>query len=288
MRASCDAATDTLTIRDDPKMPETAIDALVFDLDDTLVVEKDSATAAFLHACQLAAERCALDPATLDATVRETCRELWHHHSPARTYAVEVGISSWEALWSRFEGEHEDLALLRNWAPSYRRDSWLNALRLHGVDDVDLAAELANAFISHRRARHVVYDDVRPALERLRGRYRMALLTNGASDLQREKIAGAGLAPCFDEVLVAADIGISKPDPRIFRALLTRLRIEPQAAVMLGDSQSRDIQGAAAVGMRTIWVNRTGLPRRNGVTCDLEVANLTECVEWITARTPMR
>ncbi len=265
-------------------MRETAIDALVFDLDDTLVVEKESAAAAFLHACQLAAERCGLDPAALHSAVKETCSNLWHHQSPARAYAVEVGISSWEALWSRFEGEREDLALLRNWAPSYRRDSWRNALRLHGVDDVDLAAELANAFIAHRRAHHVVYDDVRPALERLCGRYRMALLTNGASDLQREKIAGAGLAPYFHEILVAADIGIAKPDPRTFRALLTRLGIEPQAAVMLGDSQSRDIQGAAAIGMRTVWVNRAGVPRRDGVACDLEVANLTECVEWITAQ----
>lgn len=265
-------------------MRETAIDALVFDLDDTLVVEKESAAAAFLHACQLAAEHCSLDPAALHSAVRETCSNLWHHQSPARAYAVEVGISSWEALWSRFEGEREDLALLRNWAPSYRRDSWRNALRLHGVDDVDLAAELANAFIAHRRAHHVVYDDVRPTLERLCGRYRMALLTNGASDLQREKIAGAGLAPYFHEILVAADIGIAKPDPRIFRALLTCLGIEPQAAVMLGDSQSRDIQGAAAIGMRTVWVNRAGVPRRDGVACDLEVANLTECVEWITAQ----
>lgn len=264
-------------------MPETAIDVLVFDLDDTLVVEKDSAAAAFGAACRLAAERCGLDPAALHSSVKETCSNLWHHHSPARAYAVEVGISSWEALWSRFEGEHEDLALLRNWAPSYRRDSWLNALRLHGVDDVDLAAELANAFVTHRRAHHVVYDDVRPALERLRGRYRMALLTNGASDLQREKVTRAGLGAYFHEILVAADIGIAKPDPRIFRALLTRLRVEPQAAVMLGDSQSRDIQGAAAIGMRTVWVNRAGVPRRDGVACDLEVASLAECVEWIAA-----
>ncbi len=73
-------------------MPRTAIYALVFDLDDTLVVEKDSADVAFRAACQLAAERCGLDPAALHSAVRETCRELWHHHSPARAYAVEVGI----------------------------------------------------------------------------------------------------------------------------------------------------------------------------------------------------
>lgn len=270
-------------VRDGSRMPETTIDALVFDLDDTLVVEKDSAAAAFLAAGQLAASRCGLDPATLHASVRETCRDLWHHHSPARTYAVEVGISSWEALWSRFEGEHEDLALLRNWAPSYRRDSWLGALRLHGVDNEDLATELANAFVTHRRARHVVYDDVRPALERLRGGCRLALLTNGASDLQREKVTGAGLAAYFDEILVAADIGMAKPDPRIFQTLLARLKVQPTAAVMVGDSQSRDIQGARAVGMKTVWVNRTGISRRDGVVCDLEVTSLAECVEWITA-----
>ncbi len=265
---------------------KTPLKALIFDLDDTLVVEKASAAAALVSTCEHAARRYDIDVQALHVSVRESCRELWHHHCPARRYAIDVGISSWEALWSRFEGDHEHLATLRTWAADYRRDSWLHALRAHGVEDLDLARELAETFPVYRRQRHVVYDDVRPALAELGRSYRLALLTNGASDLQREKIAGAGIGAYFEEILVAGDVGFAKPHPRIFEALLGRLRIEPAEAVMLGDSQSKDVQGAQAVGMKAVWVNRIGVPRRDSITPDLEVTTLTECVDQLTAIGP--
>lgn len=264
-------------------MPNARLKALIFDLDDTLVVEKDSAAAAFRATCALAARRCDLDPEALHATVRETCRKLWHHHCPARAYVVEIGISSWEALWARFGGDNDHLATLRAWASDYRRDSWLHALQAHGVDDVDLADELAQAFPANRRERHIVYEDVLPALQQLGRSYRLALLTNGASDLQREKIAGAGIAPHFEEILVAGDIGAAKPNRRIFETMLARLDIEPDETAMLGDSQSKDIQGAQAIGMKAIWVNRTAIPRREGITPDLEITTLTDVRQDILA-----
>lgn len=259
-------------------MARTAPNVLIFDLDDTLVVEKAAAAAAFVATGEIAARRYGVDPQALHAAVRETCRELWHHHCPARAYVVEIGISSWEALWSRFEGDNEHLAALRAWAADYRRDSWLHALQAHGIDDIDLAEELARTFPTLRRRRHIVYDDVRPALERLQRTFRLALLTNGAADLQREKIAGTGIGAYFEATLVAGDIGIAKPHPRIFEAMLARLNIAPTEAVMLGDSQSKDIQGAQAVGMKAVWVNRENAPRRPGVIPDLEVSTLAECL----------
>jgi len=260
-------------------MLQTPVQVLIFDLDDTLVVEKASAAAAFAATCELAAQRSGVDPEALHADVRETCRVLWHHHCPARAYVVEIGISSWEALWSRFAGDNEHLAALRAWASDYRRNAWHHALQAQGIDDIDLADELAETYPAQRRQRHVVYDDVRPALERLKRTYRLALLTNGASDLQREKIAGAGIGAYFEQILVAGDIGSAKPHRRLFEAMLARLKIAPHEAVMLGDSQSKDIQGAQSLGMKAIWVNREGLPRRDGITPDLEVASLADIDE---------
>ena len=75
--------------------------ALIFDLDDTLVVEEASAEAAFLETCELAKVRYGINPQDLHATLRQTCRNLWHD-SPARAYCLEIGISSWEGLWARF------------------------------------------------------------------------------------------------------------------------------------------------------------------------------------------
>ena len=249
---------------------------LIFDLDDTLVVEKASAAAAFVETCQLAASRYGLDPETLHQSVRQACRDLWHYESPARTYAVDVGISSWEALWSRFDGDNEHLAAFRDWAPYYRQQSWRNALLRHDIDDEDFASELAHTFPRRRRLRHEVYPDVRPALDELRRSYRLALLTNGASDLQREKIDGAGIGSYFEATLVAGDIGVAKPHARMFTTILEQLDTKPNEAVMLGDSLRKDVAGAQKAGLKAVWVNREAAAPRDKFTPDLEVENLQE------------
>ena len=255
-------------------VPEN-LKALIFDMDDTLVAEKSSAKAALLKTCELARARYAIDPNDLYASIRQTCRTLWHS-SAVRPYSTEIGISSWEALRARFEGTDENLRVLRRWAPSYRLDSWRNALARHNVHDDDLARELAESFPRHRRRLHVVYADVRPALEQFRRRYRLGLLTNGAPDLQREKLAGSGLAGWFDEVLVSGDIGFGKPNPRIYKTMLSRLNVTAAEAVMIGNSLHSDIQGAQAVGIPAIWIDRTGGPRDDAIVADFEVTNLRD------------
>jgi len=249
--------------------------ALIFDLDDTLVVEKASAEAAFLRTCELARLRYGIDPAALHATLRRTCRRFWHN-APARAYCVEIGISSWEGLWARFHGRRESLQILRAWAPRYRRDSWRQALREHGVDDETFALELAETFPTHRRELHVVYDDVRPTLEYFGRSHRLGLLTNGAPDLQREKIEGAGVARYFDDIVISGDVGVGKPDPRIYEIMLSRLSATPVQAVMIGNSLTSDVAGPQRVGMKAVWLNRAGQAHADGVTPDLEVSDLNE------------
>ena len=247
--------------------------ALIFDMDDTLVVEKASAEAALLQTCELAKARHGVEPHDLLASVRQTCRTLWHG-SAVRTYCVEIGISSWEALWARFEGDNENLQFLRQWAPTYRLESWRQALARHSICDDELAAGLAETFPLHRRRLNVVYEDALPMLERLRPRYRLALLTNGAPDLQREKLAGAGLAHWFDEVLVSGDIGFGKPNPRVYETMLTRLDVAPDEALMIGNSLHSDIAGAQAAGIRAVWVNREASVGDEAVSPDIEVPDL--------------
>ena len=60
-------------------------------------------------------------------------------------------------------------------------------------------------------------------------------------------------------------VGISKPDPRIFMAAVDALGIEPDRAVMVGDSLARDMVGARAAGMAHIWL--TPEPARQGRPC---------------------
>jgi putative hydrolase of the HAD superfamily len=254
------------------------MEALIFDLDDTLVVDEASATAAFLDACQVAQQATGISPDELYATIKKVCREIWHK-SPARAYCVQIGISSWEGLWAEFEGADRNQRLLHAWAPIYRKSSWHEALQQHGVDNEALASELVEAYISSRRKRHVIYDDVAPCLAEFKGRYRLGLLTNGDPGLQRRKIAGAGIGGYFGAIVISGEEGIGKPDARIFAIALSRLGVASDAAVMIGNSLKSDIQGAQAAGMKAVWINRSGKSGDEFVTPDFVASNLLELRE---------
>ena len=72
-----------------------AIRSILFDLDDTLVIEGASADAAFLATCARAHEKYGIDPEALHQTVRHHAGELWRA-SPTITYCRAIGVSSWK------------------------------------------------------------------------------------------------------------------------------------------------------------------------------------------------
>ena len=110
----------------------------------------------------------------------------------------------------------------------------------------------------------MAFTDAAPLLQALQGRYRLAVLTNGAPAHQREKLHGSGLATYFEAVVVSGEVGVGKPDPRIFAAALAALAVAPSATVMVGDSIERDIVGAQAAGLRAVWLNRSGMDYHPG------------------------
>jgi putative hydrolase of the HAD superfamily len=247
--------------------------AVFFDLDDTLVVEEASAEAAFLDTCRLAEARYGIEVMALFATIRETCRRLWHE-GPAYEYCRRIGVSSWEGMWARFQGNEPDLAILREWAPFYHQQSWREAIGRYGVDDPVFALELDEAFQSNRRHLHVVYDDVVPVLETLKDKYPMAIVTNGLSDLQREKIDGARIGGYFHSIVISGDLGFGKPNPQIYQWAMAGLRISSGRAVMVGNSLNSDVRGAQHAGIRAVWLNRTGQSNQSSTVPDFEVASL--------------
>jgi putative hydrolase of the HAD superfamily len=232
---------------------------LLFDLDETLMVEEPAAIAAFEATSQLAAVRYEIEAHALATGARSRARALWYAAS-THDYCMRVGISSWEGLWCRFEGNGPDVRSLRDWSPTYRHETWRLALADQGVDDSQLAGELAERFGVERRARHRVFADVAAALTRLSETHSLALVTNGAACLQREKLAASGLGDHFDAVVVSADLGVAKPDAAVFEQALSQLGANRDQAVMVGDSLSKDVDGALAAGLGAVWVNRNGFP----------------------------
>lgn len=251
------------------------IRSILFDLDDTLVVEGAAADAAFLATCERADEKHGIDPEALHQSVRYHARELWRA-STTITYCRAIGISSWEGLWARFFGSDPNLKRLRAWAPTYRRKAWFSALADHGVSDLSFAEELSATFLLERRARHTLFSDVEDSLTHFREIYQLALVTNGAPDLQREKVQGANLAQYFNTILISGEVGVGKPDCRIFGLALNALAASPSETAMVGDSLTRDILGAQRAGLKGIWLNRSGSEAADQVTPDVQITSLSQ------------
>ena len=186
-------------------------------------------------------------------------------------------MSSWEALWCRWEGESAEMRAVREWSPGYRREAWRHgARRPRRCRRPRWPRSSPSGSRVERRRRHEPFPDARPALEALRRTHALALVTNGASCLQREKLAGSGLAEVdFGAVVVSGDLGTGKPGRAIFAHTLERLGVDADRAVMVGDSLARDVEGAEAAGIRGIWLNRAGArpPTPNGHT---QISTLAE------------
>jgi HAD superfamily hydrolase (TIGR01509 family) len=121
-----------------------------------------------------------------------------------------------------------------------------------------------------------VFDDAASALTSLGQSHALALVTNGASCLQREKLAASGLGEHFDAVVVSGDVGAGKPDAAIFRHALAALDASAGEAVMIGDNLERDVDGAIAAGLEAVWINRRGDPRPEDRRRVVEIATLAE------------
>jgi HAD superfamily hydrolase (TIGR01509 family) len=130
------------------------------------------------------------------------------------------------------------------------------ALARIGCSDVSIEP-LVTAFRSHAPARLFPYPGVRVALEQLRRRVPIGLVTDGDSRIQRSKLQA--LAIDFDAVVFSDDLGRGhrKPDAAPLRVALERLRVTPEQAIFVGDRPAKDVAAARAVGMRAIRV-RTG------------------------------
>ena len=256
-------------------MPPMPLHALLLDLDDTLIPDESASGAAFLAACAPVADRFGLNPAGVAISAGTCARQLWRA-SDHIDYCQSIGISSWEGLWANFTGDAPELQRLHAWAPTYRREAWSRALAQHGVDDPAFAEHLANRFRHERRQRNAMFPDAAQLLPELSRRLPLALVTNGAPDLQHFKIDASGLRPYFQSIVVSGEVGIGKPHPRPMQVALQQLGCDPARAAMVGNSLSSDIAGAQNTGVHAVWINRDGAPLTGDAHPDTTITSLNE------------
>ena len=88
-----------------------------------------------------------------------------------------------------------------------------------------------------------------------------AIVTNVAPDrlqFQRNKIDALGLAPLFDAIVMSGEVGVHKPDRRVFDHATNLLGVSNKDCVFVGDNPNADITGALNAGMEAVWIDVWG------------------------------
>jgi YjjG family noncanonical pyrimidine nucleotidase len=136
---------------------------------------------------------------------------------------------------------------------------------------------MADAYVLGLGANGELYSGALDVLDHLRRHASLALLTNGLSDVQRNRIERTGVADYFDAIVISAEVGISKPHTGIFDIAFEQLGSPgKESAVMVGDSLSSDIQGGTNYGIATCWYNPHRKQAGPGNTISHEIHALNE------------
>lgn len=258
--------------------------AVLFDLDDTLLWDERSVKEAFQTTCEYAAAKTGVDPDALEEAVRREARQIYEAFE-AFSFTKMIGINPFEGLWARFaEGEQQQFRQLEQFVPTYRKAAWTKGLAALGIEDEQLGAELGEMFPAERRKRPLVYDETFAVLDQLKGKYKLLLLTNGSPDLQREKLAGVPqLAPYFDHIIISGEFGKGKPDVTIFEHALSKLELNAEDCVMVGDKLTTDILGANRAGIDSVWINRHGVDLNDDIIPTHTITSLQQLFSILNA-----
>jgi len=256
--------------------------AVFFDLDDTLVVDEVVSHETLIEVGRQALEHHGAEPERFVRDATEQAKTQWKA-GPSHAYCRSIGISAFECLWGNFYGEGEDLTTLREWSRTYRARVFDAALRLQMIESATGGQGLAEAFTTIRRRLQRLMPDAREVLTRLSADYAIGLLTNGAPDLQREKIAASGLGDFFQAVTISGEYGIGKPRAEIFHRLAGSMKVEAAEAVMVGNSLERDIAGARNAGITSIWIKVLGSEETDEAEPDFTITGLSEIPEILAS-----
>jgi len=92
-------------------------------------------------------------------------------------------------------------------------------------------------------------------LQTIKKQVQVGIITNGSTQRQKAKITHTGLASYFDVILISEEVGLTKPDKRIFELALNQLHVQPEEALFVGDDLEKDIAGCQQARMKGIWFN---------------------------------
>lgn len=201
---------------------------IYFDLDDTLLDHKSAEAAALEDVHQYFPFFEGISPDNL-----------------VDTYHI-VNSNQW-TLYSSGEIERDDLQ--RN-----RFEQTLQQLAL----DASRYKEVGDYYMQCYRNHWQWIDGAQSVYQKVVQNYPVGILTNGFSETQKLKFNEFALNDSAEHVVISEDVGVLKPDPKIFKHATELACVAPEDILYIGDSFSSDIKGGSAFGWNTAWYTQNG------------------------------
>ncbi|MBZ9536722.1 HAD-IA family hydrolase [Cytobacillus oceanisediminis] len=119
-------------------------------------------------------------------------------------------------------------------------------------------------------------------LNRLKSQVKVAIITNGTVHRQKAKIRSTNLHHYFDTIIISDEVGISKPDKRIFVLALNKLNVQPEDTLFVGDDLEIDIGGCQNTNIKGVWFNPLRIKNDTEIKPFAEIDSFDRLLSYFT------
>ncbi|HFU7054428.1 TPA: HAD family hydrolase [Bacillus cereus] len=119
-------------------------------------------------------------------------------------------------------------------------------------------------------------------LNHIKSHFKIGIITNGSTHRQKAKIINTNLNNYFDTIIISEEVGLSKPDKRIFELALNKLNVQPEDVLFIGDDLEKDIAGPQNVNIKGVWFNPQKIKNTTQIQPYAEINTLDSLLSYVT------
>lgn len=236
--------------------------AILLDLDDTILNDSGDIDDCWKDACvAYRADLDGIDPAAVHEAIERTRQWFWSDPERHRTGRLDLDVATRAIVTMSLAGM--------------------------GGTDPDVAGKIAAMYRRQREAgQRLLPGAIDTVLWLRESGCRLALVTNGNGDVQRNKVLRFALTDLFDSILIEGELGFGKPDPRIYTRALGDLATAAEDTWMVGDNLEWDVAQPQRMGLSGIWIDvrGSGLPEASPVRPTRILCGLSELRQSLLGR----
>ena len=137
--------------------------------------------------------------------------------------------------------------------------------------------DFAKAYMKHLSRASFLFEDSIKVIDELSKDHRLIIMTNGLKSVQDIRIRKSVIAKYFEDIVVSEEVGVNKPDSKIFEHALNNINYTDKKKVLIvGDSLTSDIKGGLNFGIDTCWFNPNKKPNESEIKPTYDISTLLE------------